>query len=344
MGTAASNPPIHQSTNPPMKRLASGLLLCTAIGLAGWLVQVAEARLLGRAYVEGLVVAILLGAAIAALWTVPERFAPGVEFSARQVLELAVCLIGVAIDTKLLLSTGPILLAGVVGIVAVSLVATYLVGRVAGLPHRLAVLVAAGNSICGNSAIAAVAPVIGADPEDVASAISFTAVLGVVVVLTLPLLAKPAGLTAGQYGIVAGLTVYAVPQVLAATLPVSAAAGAMGTLVKLMRVLLLGPLVIGLGFVAHRSRVASRGTLVPWFIIGFVGVATLRSLGVFSPAVIDAIRWCATALTVIAMAALGLGVDLRALRRSSGRVVAVVCLSLLFLCGMSLVLARAVGV
>ena len=115
-----------------MKRgYAPGLLLCAVIGLAGWLVQAAEQRLLGRAYIEGLVVAILLGAVIAGVWAIPERFAPGVEFSARQLLELAVCLIGVAIDTKLLFSTGPLLFAGVVAIVAMSLVATYLVGRVA---------------------------------------------------------------------------------------------------------------------------------------------------------------------------------------------------------------------
>lgn len=325
------------------KGLTWGVALCVLIGVAAWGLQVVEQGVFGRAYVEALVVAILLGVLIATVWRIPERFGPGIDFSARQLLELAVCLIGVAIDTKLLRSAGPLLFGGVVAIVAISLAATYLIGRAAGLHHRLAVLVAAGNSICGNSAIAAVAPVIGADPDDVASAISFTAVLGVVVVLTLPLLARPAGLSAPQYGIVAGLTVYAVPQVLAATLPVSAAAGAMGTLVKLTRVLLLGPLVIGLGFVRH-ERTTARGRLVPWFIVGFIGVAALRSLGLLSADAIAAIRWAATALTVVAMAALGLGVDIRALRKSSGRVIVVVCLSLSLLCAMSVVLARAVGI
>lgn len=323
-------------------KLARGIALCVVIAIASWLIQALEVRLFGRAYIEAIVVAILLGVAIAAARSLPQQFLPGIEFSGRQLLELAVCLIGVAIDTRLLLSTGPLLFAGVVAIVAISLVATYLVGRGFGLTHRLAVLVAAGNSICGNSAIAAVAPVIGADAEDVASAISFTAVLGVVVVLTLPLLARPAGLNAAQYGIVAGLTVYAVPQVLAATLPVSVAAGAMGTLVKLMRVLLLGPLVIGLGVAAHRARTTARGKLVPWFILGFIAFAALRSMGWLSPSVIDGVRLLATALTVVAMAALGLGVDVRALRRSSGRVIGVVCVSLLLLCGMSLVLARSI--
>lgn len=327
-----------------MRRVAPGLLLCGAIGFAGWIAQWAEQRWLGRPYIEGLVLAILLGVAIAAIWDVPEQFAPGIDFSARTLLELAVCLIGVAIDTQLLRSAGPWLIAGVIGIVAVSLVATYGIARLAGLHHRLAVLLAAGNSICGNSAIAAVAPVIGAEPEEVASAISFTAVLGVLVVLLLPLLVGPAGLTSPQYGIVAGLTVYAVPQVLAATLPVSVAAGAMATLVKLMRVLLLGPLVIGLGIASRRSANVPRTQLVPWFIVGFIVVAALRSFGVLAPAAIDAIRALATILTIIAMAALGLGVDVRALRRSSVRVVSVVCLSLVILCVMSVLLARGLAV
>src|SRR5436853_7003212 len=84
----------------------------------------------------------------------------------------------------------------------------------------MSVLVACGNSICGNSAIAAVAPIIGARGEDIASSIAFTAVLGVVVVLGLPLLVPVLDLSLTQYGTLAGLTVYAVPQVLAATLPI----------------------------------------------------------------------------------------------------------------------------
>ena len=84
----------------------------------------------------------------------------------------------------------------------------------------MAILVAAGNSICGNSAIAAVAPVIGASSKDVASSIAFTAVLGVVVVLLLPLAVPLLHMTELQYGVLAGLTVYAVPQVLAATAPI----------------------------------------------------------------------------------------------------------------------------
>jgi uncharacterized membrane protein YadS len=131
--------------------------------------------------------------------------------------------------------------------------------------------------------------------------------------------------------------------VLAATLPVSAGAGAIATLVKLTRVLLLGPLVIGMSLMSHRKARTSRSQMIPWFIIGFVVFAAARSLGAFSVEWIDRIRQLASWLTIIAMAGLGLGVDVRALRQSSGRIVAVVCVSLTALCVMSVLLARAVA-
>ena len=96
------------------------------------------------------------------------------------------------------------------------------------------------------------APVIGADGDDVASSIAFTAVLGVVMVLGLPLLVPVLQLSLTQYGVLAGLTVYAVPQVLAATLPIGALSNQVGTVVKLVRVLMLGPVVLALSLFTVR--------------------------------------------------------------------------------------------
>ena len=137
------------------------------------------------------------------------------------------------------------------------------------------------------SAIAAIAPVIGAHADDIVSSISFTAILGVVVVLGLPLLVPLLALSQSQYGILAGLTVYAVPQVLAATVPVGLISTQIGTLVKLVRVLTLGPIVVGFSLFGRGLRREDGGSaastrfnpfqLVPWFIIGFLVLAALRS-------------------------------------------------------------------
>src|SRR6185436_14460717 len=141
-------------------------------------------------------------------------------------------------------------------IVALAIATSYLISRLLGLPLRMSILIACGNSICGNSAIAAVAPVIGADADDVASSISFTAVLGVLFVLGLPFLVPILQLSLTQYGVLAGLTVYAVPQVLAATLPIGALSNQVGTVIKLVRVLMLGPVVLGLSLLANRIKPA----------------------------------------------------------------------------------------
>jgi uncharacterized integral membrane protein (TIGR00698 family) len=232
--------------------------------------------------------------------------------------------------------------------VAVAIGASYGLCRLLGLPKRMAVLVACGNSICGNSAIAAVAPVIGAKPEDVASSVAFTAILGVIVVLCLPLLVPLLDLSATQYGVLAGLTVYAVPQVLAATLPVGMLSTQIGTLVKLVRVLMLGPVVVAFSLLAGRQEGSKPGfslsRFVPWFIIGFLGLAALRSLGLIPDAALSAILPATKFLTILSMAALGLGVDLKVLGRVGGRVTMAVSLSLVVLIGISLALIRLLGI
>jgi uncharacterized integral membrane protein (TIGR00698 family) len=224
----------------------------------------------------------------------------------------------------------------------------------------MSILVACGNSICGNSAIAAVAPIIGADSDDVASSIAFTAVLGVVVVLGLPLLVPVLNMSLTQYGVLAGLTVYAVPQVLAATLPIGALSNQVGTVVKLVRVLMLGPVVFGLSLVSRRLRedpkpVPAGGDsvsrsrpafheLFPWFILGFLIVAAARSFGLIPQSLLIPLATTASLLTTVSMAALGLGVDVRVVADAGIRVTAAVTASLVVLGVISLGLIRLLGI
>jgi uncharacterized integral membrane protein (TIGR00698 family) len=340
---------------PRPARLAPGLALAGAVSAASLAIAAAETRLFGHPVIEGLVVAILVGMLVRTAWTPPPRTAAGVRFAAKEVLEVAIVLLGASVDLPLLLRSGPALALGIVLLVVIGLSASYGIGRLLGLPHRLAVLVACGNSICGNSAIAAVAPVIHAEQEHVASSIAFTAILGVVVVVGLPLLVHPLGLSDYQYGVMAGLTVYAVPQVLAAAFPVSVLSGQVGTLVKLMRVLMLGPVVLFFalrnpvprgehGTTGHLGPRTSLTRFVPWFIVGFMLLAALRSAGVIAAGVADPMKAVSTWLTVLAMAGLGLGVDLRAIRRVGRPVMLTVSASLLVLLTLSLVLIHLLGI
>lgn len=323
-----------------------GLALCVAITLAAAALQSGETMLFGRPWLESLVLAILAGTLVRTLWTPGESFHAGIRFSGKLLLEIAVVLLGAAVSASTVLAAGPMLLVGIVAVVTIAITMSYGIGRVLGLPHRMAVLVACGNSICGNSAIAATAPVIGASGEDIAASIAFTALLGVIVVLSLPLLIPLIHLSPTQYGVLAGLTVYAVPQVIAATAPVAGLSVQVGTLVKLVRVLMLGPVVLSLALANHRG-LGSRpplSRLVPWFIVGFLAMMALRSAGLIPHAALGPMAQVTTALTVISMAALGLGVDVRTVARAGGRVTTAVVLSLIALGFISFGLIRLLGI
>ena len=343
--------------------LLPGVLLAVAVTVAASALQAVEARLFGRAWLEALVLAILIGTLVRSVWTPPRLWFRGINFSAKTLLEVAVMLLGASVSAHTIMEIGPELLGGIVAVVVVAIASSYGIGRLLGLPKRMALLVACGNSICGNSAIAAVAPVIGADSDDVVASIAFTAVLGVVVVLGLPLLIPVLGLTHMQYGVLAGLTVYAVPQVLAATMPVGQLALQIGTLTKLVRVLMLGPVVLVLSLLTSRLREETDEAmphvtagdrpapgrlplhrLVPWFIIGFIALAALRSFALIPTPVLAPVASVTDWLTVVSMAALGLGVDIRVVAGAGARVTAAVTGSLLLIGVIGYAMIRLVGI
>jgi uncharacterized integral membrane protein (TIGR00698 family) len=319
-----------------------GLALCALVTGTAYALESVERAVLGRAWLDNLVLAILIGTAIRTLYRLDARFEPGILVGAKQLLEIAVVLLGASVSASALLGHGIGLLSGIAAVVTIAMVLSFGIGCAFGLPRKLAILIACGNSICGNSAIAAVAPVIDADGKDVAAAIAFTAVLGLIVVLVLPELVSLLSFSPAQFGVFAGLTVYAVPQVLAATGSVSLGSVHIGTMVKLARVLMLGPVVLVLSVLGARQggRRPSLFQMVPWFVVGFLLLLTLRSCGAIPEAVLAPTHASANFLTIMSMAALGLGVDARSVMRAGGRVAAVVILSLLVLATTSFFLIK----
>ena len=338
MTTAVETPLIAPSRFNAAAGLLPGVGLCLAVAATAWCYQAAERALLGKVWLESLVLAIVIGVAIRTFSPLPPRCLSGVAFSGKRFLEVAIVLLGASLNAQLLTAVSPLLLLGVVGLVFASIGFSVLVGRALGLTRAMATLVACGNAICGNSAIAAVAPVIDAKPDDVAAAIGFTAVFGVAGVLLLPLLGSMLNLSPTSYGAFAGLTVYAVPQVIAAASPAGAQAVQMGALVKLVRVMTLGPvcLLLALTRGGRGASSAKAPQLLPWFILGFFGMAILKICGFIPQAAVGPAAQAATMLTVVSMAALGLGVDVRVIARAGPRIIATVLISLLGLGAMSL--------
>ncbi|GEO85129.1 UPF0324 membrane protein [Ciceribacter naphthalenivorans] len=322
-----------------------GLALSVTVATAALLVEKAELAVFDTRPIESLVFAILLGTALRSGFRLSPAFTPGINLSAHFLLECAIVALGASISFTAIREAGPQLVAGIGVVVLLSIATSFSLGRLLGLKPKLAFLIAFGNSICGNSAIAASAPVIGASAEDVAASIAFTAVLGVVAVLTMPLMSIAAHLSAVQYGVFAGLTVYAVPQVLAATAPIGLVSLQTGTLVKLTRVLMLGPLLFIVGIARGLGgRRVSITHVLPWFIVGFAIMAALRSADLITPAPLALLSATSSLLTTVAMAGLGLSVDVRSLRQAGGRVVLAALASLLALGCLSMTMITLIGV
>jgi len=332
----------------PVRQLLPGLLVAGAIALLAFGLEAVEVSLIDHRIIEGLVIAMLIGVVAANSVGVSDAVRPGATFASKSVLELAVVLLGSSIDIDQVLAGGAKLLIAVTLGVVLGFVISLTLGRLLGLPPRLAFLVAIGNAICGNSAIAAIAPVVNAERREVANAIGLTAIAGVIVILILPLTLPAAGVSDYRYGIVVGMAVYAVPQVVAAAFAVSALSAQVATLVKLMRVMFLGPVVLATGLVMklrsqeeHNS--IKRSQLLPWFVIGFFVLLSLRSLGVIPQDAISPLRQSGKALTVWAMAGLGLGVEFAAIRSVGPRVGVTSMLSMTLLVAVAFGLAVALG-
>lgn len=355
-----------------LRRCGPGIALAAAITLVAILIARAERAVIGYEVLEPLVLGLVLGIAIRSIWGVPAVFLPGIAFAAKQVLEVAIVLLGASLDLHQLAHAGSKILLAVVISVTVTILTGIAVGRAAGLGPRLAILVAVGNAICGNSAIAAVAPAIRAKKEEVASAIALTAVFGVGVVLALPLLIPVFDLSHERYGVIAGLTVYAVPQVLAATFPVSVESGQIGSLVKLTRVLLLGPVVAFFAWWTARSEereerkeeraedatapisgrsgasrfsfLSTLSSYLPWFVIGFVLLAILRTVNVIPDSTGADVQGVSKILTAVAMTALGLTVDVRSVRKGGAKVALTVSALTVLLVVMALIMVTVMGI
>jgi len=343
-----SNPSSGQAGRIALLTILPGLALCVVVGLAAQLLGSLEAMLFGRAWLEPLVLAILLGMLIANAIVLPDSVRPGIRFGAKTVLDIAVALLGATLSIAALETLGLTSVALIAAMVFVALAIGFWVARTLGLNRRLAMLIAAGNAICGNSAIAAVAPIIGADEEEIAAAISLTALLGVITVLLLPIAVYVFDMALPRYALLSGLTVYAVPQVIAAAAPFGAATITLATFVKLARVLMLGPLTLLLSVLAPRFAEPGSGDItaarprlfLPWFILAFLALAICRWTGLIGESIGHPLGLVSNWLAVVAMAGLGFGVRLRSLTEVGPRVAATTCLVNLMMVGLALLVLR----
>ncbi|MFG2063507.1 YeiH family protein [Micromonospora sp. NPDC048871] len=315
-------------------RLLPGLLVAAGAAAVGHLVN----HRFGAA--SPLVVAIVLGIALTACGGNRPWLQPGLRFAATTLLRIGIVLLGLqlVLADVVDLGVGPILVV-VLG-VAASFLATRWAGRRLGLTPDRSLLVATGVAICGASAVAAMNQVGDGEEEDVVTAVAVVTVLGTVSMIALPALGVLFGLDEVLLGLWVGASVHEVGQVVAVGGAVGATALSAAVVVKLFRVLLLAPLVALVALVRRSGTRTTHGVrkppLLPWFVVGFVAAALLRSTGWLPTGLVDLGSLAGTVLLAAAMFALGAAVDLRAVARGGRQAVTAGAVGTLVLSGVTL--------
>ncbi len=343
------------------RSLAPGLAVVAAgVAVALWVGSL-------QSVLGPLVVALVLGILLGNSGRYTPALRPGVTTGTKKLLRAGVVLLGLQLALPDIVALGLPVLGLIVACVALSYVLTLHLGLRLGLTRAGATLMAAGFSICGASAIAGLQGVVDADDDETAGAVAMVTLYGSLMIAVLPLLGGLLGLGEDRFGLWAGLAVHEVAQVVAVAGTAGAAALAVATVVKLGRVLMLAP-VAAVASLGERRRAAARsgsgpqagsadgpvgggspkgtaGTVprggsrppvVPLFVLGFLALVAVRSLGILPDAVLDGGRTLTTVLLAAGMFGLGAGIDVRRLARTGGRFAVVGALSTALLAGGSL--------
>ena len=315
-----------------MKKLSSSVLsvlpgLILALGLAAvarFLESLLPIHVIGAS-----VIALFLGMIINTFFH-PKWLKPGLKFTSKKVLKLAIILLGASLSVGVILEVGKLSLVVMCFTLLTCFGGGYLVGRALKLNWKISNLISAGTGICGGSAIAAIAPVIDAEDTDIAYAMSATFLFDMAMILLFPIMGQAMGLSDMAYGLWAGTAVNDTSSVVAAGYAFSEGAGDFATMVKLTRTLSIIPTVLVFAFISlrikrHEGNDTASGKkvsilkLFPWFILGFLALAAVNSLGFIPAAVSSGAKDVSKFLMVSALAAIGLNTSFKDMRRSGIR-------------------------
>jgi uncharacterized integral membrane protein (TIGR00698 family) len=339
---------------PPQPALVSGAASAIAAATPGLVlvgfvtVTAFGLRLLpGAAIFSPMILAILAGILFHNIVGTPHAAKAGVTFAMRRLLRLAIILLGLQLTAVQIAAVGYSGIVVIVLTLAASFLFTTWLGRLLGVEHKLAQLIAAGTSICGASAVIATNTVTNAHDEDVAYAVACVTLFGSVAMFAYPLLPALLHLDARAFGLWSGASIHEIAQVIAAAFQAGKQAGEFGTIAKLTRVAMLAPVVMLLAFLARSSaaRHHARKTSapMPWFVLGFVALVALNSVITIPIEVKGPLVTTTTFLLSMALAAMGLDTDIRKLRARGLRPLLLGAAAFLFIASFSLALVKLVS-
>lgn len=294
-----------------------------------------------------LLIAVLIGIGWRQVIGLSRATRSGVKFAMKRILRLSVILLGLRLSLAEVMAVGP---AGLL-IVTTSTVSTFYLtcwlGHQLRVGRRLSQLIAAGTSICGASAVVATNAVVDGSEEDMTYAIATITGFGTLAMLAYPLIGNLLSLTPEVFGIWCGASVHEVAQVIATAFQAGSVSGELATVTKLSRVLLIIPIMLGLGWQGKRS-IEKQDRIqpfpVPWFVVFFSLLVVINSLGIVAENIQISILQVNQLLLCMALAAMGLETNLSHLLKLGARPVFLASLSWLFLASVSLLMIMMFGV
>lgn len=300
-----------------MKKYIKGVVLVAAVTLAAYLL--ADMAVLKRFSLSPIILAILIGMLVKNSLGVRRSMNDGVKLCSKKVLRLAVILLGFKLSLSEVQTLGLNATLLILIVSTATLLATVWLGKKMGIAKHLALLIGAGSSVCGASAVIAV-DAVSKEPkeEDVAFAIGVVTIFGTLFMLLYPVLYRALELNQTLYGVWAGLSIHEVAQVVAAGFAASEDAGAAATIVKLTRVLFIIPVTLWLTVAATRGtggKFSLKKITVPWFVLMFVAVVIVNSLPLLPARVTGWLVTLDNYLMTGAMAALGLETSFVAMKK-----------------------------
>jgi uncharacterized integral membrane protein (TIGR00698 family) len=283
---------------------------------------------------------VVLGIVFAALpWRagVQDATRPGLTVAAKRLLRLGVVLLGFGLSLLDIAGLGATTLLAIVLVVVLTFFITLIVGRLAKLAGDQPVLIAAGFSICGASAIGAMSAVTGSKDEETATPIALVTLCGTLAIAVLPALAPLFGLNPEEFGMWVGASVHDVGQVVATAQIAGASALAIAVVVKLTRVVMLAPMIAIAGIALKgREREGRRPAIVPLFVVGFLAAVVLRTFVPLSDELLAVIAGIQQVLLGLALFALGAAIRVGTLVKTGGRALAVAGISWFAIAALSL--------
>lgn len=315
-----------------MKKITSmvpGALLALGIAAIAKLLENLE-NAAGLHIIGASVIALFIGMIVNSFWKPTEKTAPGIKFTSKKILKFAIILLGASLNIGTVLTVGKFSLTVMVFTLATCFGLGAVIGKALGLNWKTSSLINAGTGICGGSAIAAIAPVIEADDTDIAYGMSATFLFDTVMIVLFPLMGRWMGLSDAAFGLWAGTAVNDTSSVVATGYAFSEAAGDFATMVKLTRTLSIIPAVLVFAAInIHIKRKQNANSdakvkvsiksIFPWFILGFLAMSALTSLGVLPTALVSVMKETSKFLMVAALAAIGLNTNFKSLCRSGAK-------------------------